>query len=245
MKELVYADDTLLIDLQSDVLQLFMECVAEAGKEYGLSFNWKKLEVLPVRTEACIVKPDGTQVTNKDGIIYLSSLLSAGGRITSELGRRLGLAQSDFNALERVWKHATLIRKRKIQIFNACVCTKLSYGLFSAAMTATEQRRLDGFQARCLRRILKIAHAFYSRISNKTVLRLAGEVPLSEKIVEHQQQYLAKLAARDDTDPARRCVFQAGNSNMKEQTEKLRKGRPRMSWIAGLTKRMQETSEII
>ena len=49
VNELVCADDTLPIDLRGDVLQKFMEYVAAAGREYGLSVNWKKLEMLPMR----------------------------------------------------------------------------------------------------------------------------------------------------------------------------------------------------
>ena len=38
------------------------------------------------------------------------SLLSADGCITSELGRRLGMASADFGILEKVWNHSTLQR---------------------------------------------------------------------------------------------------------------------------------------
>ena len=36
----LYADDTLLIDVHGNNLQLYMECVAEHGKLYGLSLSW-------------------------------------------------------------------------------------------------------------------------------------------------------------------------------------------------------------
>ena len=66
INELVYADDTLLIDIHDGALQKYMECVAGVGAEYGLAFNWKKLEVLPVRTTAKIRKADGTHVEAKN-----------------------------------------------------------------------------------------------------------------------------------------------------------------------------------
>ena len=147
----MYADDTLLVDIDGAVLQAFMESISSVGKEYGLSFNWEKLEMLSIRTSCVVQTPDGSPVKSKDSMLYLGSLLAADGRITSELGKRLGFAQSDFTALQRVWKHSSLNRSRKIRIFNACICSKLMYGLFTAAFTAKEKRRLDGFQARCLR----------------------------------------------------------------------------------------------
>ena len=74
--ELVYADDTLIMDVDSNRLADFMDCIAEAGAGYGLSFNWKKLEVMPVRTNAVIKKPDGSQILEKTSMIYLGSMLT-------------------------------------------------------------------------------------------------------------------------------------------------------------------------
>ena len=82
-----------------------MEWIAEVGAQYGLAFNWKKLECLPIQTTAKIKTPDGTDVKTKESMTYLGSMLTADGRIDSELGRRIGLAQSDFSILEKVWKH--------------------------------------------------------------------------------------------------------------------------------------------
>ena len=53
--ELLYADDTLLIDVSGSNLQLYMECIAKNGKVYGMSFHSSKLEVLPVRCEGHIL----------------------------------------------------------------------------------------------------------------------------------------------------------------------------------------------
>ena len=182
----MYADDTLLIGTDSDVLQTFMDSIAAAGKQYGLSFNWKKLELLRVRTSAKILTETGEQLKTKDSMIYLGSLLSADGKIASELARRLGAAQSEFSSLARVWKHSSLSRPKKIRIFDACICSKLSYGLFSAILRKADERRIDGFQTRCLRRILEIPHAYHNRISNARVLQIVKETPLSDKIGKQQ-----------------------------------------------------------
>ena len=49
--------------------------------------------------------------------------------------------------------------KKKIDIYAKLVETKLLYGLASVCLTAAQARHLDGFQARCLRRILRIPAA--------------------------------------------------------------------------------------
>ena len=126
ISELMYADDTLLVGVHDNLLQSYMTTIGRVGAEYGLSFNWSKLEVLPVRATTAIYKPDGTAVQNKDSMLYLGSSLSADGRAGSELNRRLGMARADFSTLARVWKHASISRRRKLQILNACIISKLS-----------------------------------------------------------------------------------------------------------------------
>ena len=44
VNDLVYADDTLLLDVDEEALSTFMECVGAAGQEYGICFNFIKLE---------------------------------------------------------------------------------------------------------------------------------------------------------------------------------------------------------
>ena len=112
------------------------------------------------------MKPDGETVTAKTSMMYLGAMLSADGRFGSELGRRIGNAQADSRVLRKVSGHSTLNLKRKLHIYYACIVSKLLYGLHTTWLNVTERRRLDGFHTRCLRRILGISAAYYSRVSN-------------------------------------------------------------------------------
>ena len=82
-----------------------------------------------INCNALIAKANGSHVRITYAMIYLCSLISDDGVITSELSRRIGMAYSDFSALQRVWSHANITRKKKIVIFNACIISKLLYGL--------------------------------------------------------------------------------------------------------------------
>ena len=98
-EELLYADDTLIIDSSGGHVQEYMRCVHSVGSGYGLAFNWGKLEVLTVKCNDSILKPDGTAVKHKNRMIYLGSILSDDGYAEKELGRRIGAARADFDAL--------------------------------------------------------------------------------------------------------------------------------------------------
>ena len=119
VSELVYVDDTLVMAVSDASEQTYMNRISEEGKCYGLSFNWSKLEAMHVRCGGGVTTPDGTDRRKKDCLIYLDSSLSSDGRITAELGRRLGMARKEFETLGRVWSHCQITRMKKVKVFEA------------------------------------------------------------------------------------------------------------------------------
>ena len=62
----------------------------------------RRIEAMLVRTSARIRKLDGSDVITTKSTKYFGCVLAAGGCIGSELERRLGLAEADFEVLCRV-----------------------------------------------------------------------------------------------------------------------------------------------
>ena len=56
MNENFYADDTLVIALDDARAQGYMTRIAQARANYGLLFNWRKLNVLPIGCDAFMSK---------------------------------------------------------------------------------------------------------------------------------------------------------------------------------------------
>ena len=139
------------------------------------------------------------------------------------------MARQDFNTLARIWSHASVRIRRKLEILGSCVVSMLLYGLHTAYLNRAELQRLDGFYARCLRRVLRIPPAYYSRVSNETVLNRARRSKLSTRLQRQQLLYLGSVARRDDDDPVRCCVFQPGGVALRKKG-KMKQGRPRKSW---------------
>ena len=119
-----YADDTLIVNMESTRAQQFKTYISRAGAKYGLAFNWRKLEDLSVRCNAQILKPDGNFVTEKNNLVYLGSVFSNDGLLNGELSRCLGSAHKNFQTLCKIWSHSNLCMQRKIRIFEACVISK-------------------------------------------------------------------------------------------------------------------------
>ena len=217
--ELLYADDTLLIEADEATLEKYMRCVTDCGNKYGLSLNWTKVEVLPVCCNCGLKSPSGETIKQQQRLVYLGSVLSADGTFGSEISRRIGSAKGEFDKLCRVWKHSSLATKRKVRIFEACVMSKLLYNLHSLCLTQAETNRLDAFHVRCLRRVLKIAPSFYSRVPNKDVLQAAGTKSASHMLLERQLLWMGGLAARPDDHILRKSIFKQALTFEPKSTE--------------------------
>lgn len=109
---------------------------------------------------AQIAAADGTRIAETVSITHLGSVIHASGRTNNELSRRIGMCGSIFKNMHQIWGHSRIVTRRKLDVF------KLLYGLSPIWLGIAEQRRLDGFQCRCLWKISKIAVAYVSWVSN-------------------------------------------------------------------------------
>ena len=147
-----------------------------------------------------------------------------------EISRRIGMATRDFKALARIWNRSGLSRSRKVHIFEACVLSRLAYALEAAWLPVACRRRLDGFHARCLRKILRIPPPHMSFISNATVRKIARVQPLSTTLTERQLKLFGKAAAAPPDSLLRKAVFEPGCFQARAHRGLKAVGRPRTIW---------------
>ena len=234
--DLIYADDTLLIDNSSDSIQKYMESVISTGAEYGLEINWSKVDLLGVRCLPKVQNVNGICIQQKDSIQYLGALISANGCIQSALNRRIGMALADFKVLDIFWTHVVITKKDKYKIYVACIISKLLYGLQTSWLTKTQRSKLDGFQAKCVRKICGVQHSYWSRISNTEVLSYVGAVQLSKLLLEQQLLVFGKIFRRPPHDVLRQSVFEANSGVLQVHAKRRRRGRPKLSWAVEVQK---------
>ena len=110
--------------------------------------------------------------------------------------------------------------------------SKLQYGLATCCLVKTQRRRLDGFHARCLRRILSIPPAYISRVSNATVFAEAGARPITEQLAGRQLMLLRRVGKSQAGSPLRRNTLVADTANPVIGSYVRRPGRPRQDWAS-------------
>ena len=174
---------------------------------------------------------------------YLGALISTTGGYNAEICARLGMAKQEFLAMERIWKHTNITSRRKNELYQSCVLSKLLYGLQSIWLTKAQRCKLDGFHCRCLRRIFRIPSSYESRIPNCEVLNTANSIPLQHKLLKLQLQYYGNIM-RNQRHPGRNLVFRPGTAEVQVCADR-RRGRPTLSWASELNKHAAQFSSDI
>ena len=171
---------------------------------------------------------------------YLGGLFSDDAKLDSEISRRIGAGSGVFRALQSVWSHAGLSILKKKELFQSLVVSRLFYGLSSAWLVKSQLRRIEGFYARCLRRLLRIPAAYISRVSNATVYQKAGVEPLGTQLLKMQMAVLGKTAQTQVGHPMRHNVFVGDSLRPLVGYYIRRPGRPRQDCTNSLLEKGAE-----
>jgi len=170
----------------------------------------------------------------KERVEYLGTTLSADVHDHHELVKRIAMAQADFLALSHVWHRSSLTWKRKLALYHALVESKLLHGLSSICLTMSQERKLNGFQNRCLRSIIKVPPSFVSRVSNAEVLNRERYVKATDLLQKRQLQLLGKVLRCPEDHPLRGASFIPGTNWQLADRFMRRRGRPCKEWFANM-----------
>ena len=230
LAELVYADDTLIMGVADKFLAEYLNAFYMAGKRYGMELHPSKFQLLSTSGATVLHTPSGEVISISPTMEYLGAILSADGKCCAELGRRIGRAKANFMSLAKVWSHSSLTWPRKLRIFDAMVESKLTYAMGACCLLVAQERRINGFQNRCIRKILGIKPAFISRVSNAAVLERAHHRAASEILRKRRLLIIGKVFRAPPGHPMRSCCFIGSSTHPASEQFVRRVGRPSKDW---------------
>jgi len=245
LEEVLFADDTLLIGRLGRHVEEYLAELEQRGMDYGLQVHWGKVHLVRVGATIGIKTPTGQNITAKDSMLYLGATIHADGKFGCELSRRLGAANAEFQSLRNLWKNAAVAKARKLQVLESLVLSKVRYAVASAWRSKADLRRLHGFQARCLRSVLKVPPAFLTRVSNEAVRQLAGARALSATVEEAQSALLQKVLMSPHKVELKKAAFSRTEGTLVPMTDAYvrRVGRPRHNWTEEVLKKRRRRTD--
>ena len=249
--EIVYADDTICISADTNAMNHFLKSIEEEGRKYGLMLNKDKCELLSTSLNADIKFENGTKVKRKPEVTYLGCQVNQYSNIAQELSKRISNCMAILKKLDIFWRHCDIQIAFKITTLDAVIRAELLYGLDSAQLTPSQQKRIEVFQLKGLRKILNMKTTYVERNNtNAEVFRKANELIQNQteagktpkRIKEFVKAYknsrmkrLTRIFQMSTDHPVRHITFANNHPNPNLISPWIppdrRVGRPRFKWV--------------
>ena len=112
---------------------------------------------------------DRETVETVSDFIFWGSKITADGDCSHEIKRRLLLGRKVMTNLDSILKSRDITLPTKIHLVKAMIFPVVMYGCESWTVKKAERRRIDAFELRCWRRLLRVPRT--ARRSNQSILK--------------------------------------------------------------------------
>ena len=232
LEDLDFADDIVLLGHRHQDIQSKTNDVATIGRQVGLNINTDKTKLMKINARLDQqLTIDNNNIEEVQEFVYLGSKITTDGNSEMDVLHRLSKARGAFAILRNIWKSTTISTETKLKIFKSNVLGVLLYGAESWKVSQSICHKIDVFQTRCLRRILKI---FWPRtISNKELYRRTNTTPLSVEIKKRRWRWIGHIN-RMALNAIPRVAMRWTPAG------KRKRGRPKLTWRRSVEKEMKE-----
>ena len=171
---------------------------SSACEKFGLAVSIKKTEVMCQNVSIPpVIKINSKPLLVTEHFTYLGSTISDNLSLDPEMNRRIGKAAGTLAKLDsRVWSNKQLTLKTKIKVYQACVLSTLLYGSESWTTYAKQEKRLEVFHLRCLRRILGVS--WKDHITNNAILDKAEILSVHTLLRQRRLRWLGHVRCMQD-----------------------------------------------
>ena len=157
------------------------------------------------------------------------SKITADGDCSHAMKRRLLLGRKVMTNLDSILKSRDITLPTKVCLVKAMVFPVVMYGCERWTIKKAEGRRIDAFELRCWRRLLRVP--WTARRSNQSILKkISPGCSLLGLILKLKLQYFGHLMRRADSFEKTLMLGKIEG--------RRRRGRQRMRWLDGITDSM-------
>ena len=130
-------------------------------------------------------------------LFLLDSKITADGDCSHEIKRRLLLGRKVMTNLDSILKSRHITLSTKVHLVKAMVFPVVMYGCESWTVKKAERRRIDAFELRCWRILLRVP--WTARRSNQSILKIKPGISLEGMMLKLKLQYFGHLMRRVDS----------------------------------------------
>uniref|UniRef100_A0AC11DPL1 Uncharacterized protein n=1 Tax=Ovis aries TaxID=9940 RepID=A0AC11DPL1_SHEEP len=227
INNLRYADDITLM-AESETLKSLLMKVKKKSEKVGLKLNIEKTKIMasgPITSSQI----DGETMETVRDFSSGGSKITADGEFSHEIKRRLLLGRKAVTNLDSILKSRDITLPTKVHLVNAMVVLLVTYGCESWTIKKAERQRIDAFELRWWRRLLRVP--WTARRSNQSILKeINPGISLEGMMVKLKLQYFGHLMRR--VDSLEKTLMLGGIGGRR------RRGRQRMRWLDGIADSM-------
>ena len=161
------ADDTTLMAESEEELKSFLMKVKEESEKVVLKLNIQKTKIMAFPMTSWEI--DGKTVETVADFIFLGCKITADGDCSHEIRRHLLLARKVMTNLNSIFKSRDITFPTKPRLVKAIFFPVVMYGCESRTVKKAEHQRIDAFELRCWKRLLRVP--WTARRSNQSILK--------------------------------------------------------------------------
>ena len=167
----------------------------------------------------------GTMKRVRD-FIFMGSKITADGDCSHEIKRHLLLGRKVMTNLDSILKNRDITLPTKVRLVKAMVFPVVMYGCESWTVKKAEHQRIDAFELRCWRRLLRVPCT--ARRSSQSILKeISPEYSLEGLMLKRKRQYFGHLMQRINS--LQKALI------LGKIEGRRRRGQRRMRWLDDIT----------
>jgi hypothetical protein len=232
INNLRFADDIDLIGGTNAELADLTARLDNTATAYGMEISAEKSKVLVMGTEVMqpAITVGGVNLENVESFKYLGATITKDGRSTSEIKIRIATATGALARLKNIWHCRNISIESKLRLMRAIVTSSILYGCEAWTLTAETEKRIQAFEFRCLRKILKIpytAHRTNESVWNEITLLAGPQEHLLTTIKKRKMRWYGHINRSSGL----------ANTIMQGPVDGKRgRGRPKLCWLDNIRK---------
>ena len=165
--------------------------VKEESEKVGLKLNIQETKIM-ASVPITSWQIDGETMKTVTDVIFGGSKITADGDCSQEIKRRLLLGRKVMTNLDSILKSRDITLPTKVHLVKAMIFPVVMYGCESWTINKAERRRIDAFELRCWRKLLRVL--WTARRSNQSNLKeINPEYSLEGLMLKLKLQYFGHL----------------------------------------------------